>query len=598
MAPMLLGRGVERITIRAARALAAAGIVAVALMLPCGCAKQEPLAPVAAHESRAAPAPAQQLSAAGVAELHSILDAGKLDGLRWPDFSNYKTRVSELYATNGDRLAWIERPRPTPQALAMIRAIEAAQTKGLEPADYDGPQWPSRLGEFQRLGALSESAMIHFDVALSVSAMRYISDLHLGRVDPGTYHSRFDVERPKFDRAQFLLVRIARAPDIQPALAEIEPPFPAYQRTLEALAQYRKLAAEYKGEPFSVPKKSVKPGGSYSALPQLARFLRLLGDLPADAQVPAGDVYGQPLVDGVREFQVRHGLDPDGVLGRETLKELNTPLSERVEQIELTLERWRWLPHQFERPPIIVNIPEFRLHAMSENHRQVLTMKVVVGKAYGHKTPVFATEMDSVLFRPYWNVPYSIQRKEIVPDIRKNSDYLIKHNYQVVDDRRQVVSEGAVSAGLLDRIREGEVHVRQRPGPKNSLGLVKFDMPNPYDVYMHATPATSLFSKSRRDFSHGCIRVEDPVALAVWALRDNPGDWTADRVLEAMNGDKTFREELRKPVPVLIVYGTAVVADNGRVYFFSDVYRLDADLEKELAQRRPYPQPATAASRL
>jgi murein L,D-transpeptidase YcbB/YkuD len=297
----------------------------------------------------------------------------------------------------------------------------------------------------------------------------------------------------------------------------------------------------------------------------------------------------------VKEFQIRHGLDPDGVLGRLTFEELNTPLSERVEEIKLTLERWRWLPHEFERPPVIVNIPEFRVHAIDENHEQALSMKVVVGKAYGHKTPVFATTMESVLFRPYWNVPYSIQRKEIVPDIRKNSDYLIKHNYQVVDERREVVSQGEVSAGLLDEIRQGTVYVRQRPGPKNALGLIKFEMPNRFDVYMHATPVTSLFSKSRRDFSHGCIRVEDPVALAVWALRDNPG-WTAERVEEAMNGDRTFREKLAKPIPVLIVYGTAVVAQNGRVYFFRDIYRLDADLEKELARRRPYPRPATAGS--
>jgi murein L,D-transpeptidase YcbB/YkuD len=576
--------------------MAGVWILALALLLSCGGANQEQVAAVAAQGSRAAPAQAQQLSAAGVAELHSILSDGKLDGLRWPDFSNHKTRVIELYAVNSEKLVWIVRSRPTSQALAMIRVLGAAETKGLEPADYDGPQWPSRLEELGLVSAPSESAMIHFDVALTVSAMRYISDLHLGRVDPATYHSRFDVERDRFDRARFLLERIARAADIQPALAEIEPPFPAYERTLEALAKYRKLAAEYKGEPLPVPKKSVKPGDSYGALPQLAHLLRLLGDLPAEAQVPLGDIYEEPLVDGVKEFQTRHGLDPDGALGRETFKELNTPLSDRVEQIELTLERWRWLPHQFERPPIIVNIPEFRLHALSEDHQQVLSMKVVVGRAYGHKTPVFATEMDSVLFRPYWNVPYSIQRREIVPDIRKNSDYLLKHNYQVVDDRRQVVSQGEVNANLLDEIQEGEVHVRQRPGPGNSLGLVKFDMPNQYDVYMHATPVTSLFSKSRRDFSHGCIRVEDPVALAVWALRDNPGDWTADRVLEAMNGDRTFREELRKPIPVLIVYGTAIVADNGQTYFFRDVYRLDVDLEKTLAQRRPYPPPAASGS--
>jgi murein L,D-transpeptidase YcbB/YkuD len=580
---------------RAEQGLATA--VILALFLSCSSASQEPVVEGGVSAAQAAPA-LEQLSAAGVAELHSILSAAQLNGLHWPDFSNYKGCIAELYANNGNRLVWIERSRPTPEALAMIRVLENADTKGLEAADYDGPQWAVRIEELQRSSAPSESAMVHFDVALTVSAMRYVSDLHLGRVDPLTFHKGFDVERDKYDMARFLLERIARAPDIQPALREIEPPFPAYRRTLEALAKYRKLAQEYKGEPLPVPKKSVKPGGSYTALPQLAQLLRVLDDLPPGAQVSTGDVYAEPLIDAVKEFQIRHGLDPDGVLGPETFQELNTPLSERVQRIELTLERWRWLPHQFSRPPLIVNIPEFRVHAIDEEHRQALSMKVVVGKAYGHKTPVFATEMDSVLFRPYWNVPYSIQRKELVPDIRKNSDYLIKHNYQVVDERRQVISQGAVNAGLLDEIREGTVYVRQRPGPKNSLGLIKFDMPNQYDVYMHATPVTSLFSKSRRDFSHGCIRVEDPVALAVWVLRDNNPPWTAERVLEAMNGDKTFREKLAKPIPVLIVYGTAVVTDSGKVYFFRDVYRLDAQLEKALDRGRPYPPPArTAGSR-
>lgn len=594
---MLLVPCVERTGMRAEQGLATAVILALALFLSCSSASQEPVVEGGVSAAQAAPAP-EQLSAAGVAELHSILSAAQLSGLHWPDFSNYKGCIAELYANNGDRLVWIERSRPTPEALAMIRVLENADTKGLEAADYDAPQWAGRIEELQRAGAPSESAMVHFDVALTVSAMRYVSDLHLGRVDPLTFHKGFDVERNKYDMARFLLERIARAPDIQPALREIETPFPAYQRTLEALAKYRKLAREYKGEPLPVPKKSVKPGGSYTALPQLAQLLRVLRDLPPGAQVSAGDVYAEPLIDAVKEFQIRHGLDPDGALGRETFQELNTPLSERVEQIVLTLERWRWLPHQFSRPPLIVNIPEFRVHAIDAEHRQALSMKVVVGKAYGHKTPVFATEMDSVLFRPYWNVPYSIQRKELVPDIRKNSDYLLKHNYQVVDERRQVISQGAVNAGLLDEIREGAVYVRQRPGPKNALGLVKFDMPNRYDVYMHATPVTSLFSKSRRDFSHGCIRVEDPVALAVWVLRDNNPSWTAERVLEAMNGDKTFREKLAKPIPVLIVYGTAVVADSGKVYFFRDVYRLDAQLEKALDRGRPYPPPArTAGSR-
>jgi murein L,D-transpeptidase YcbB/YkuD len=534
--------------------------------------------------------PAQGLSANGVVELRSILDANKLADLRWADFSNFKGCVAEVYADTGYGLVWLEHSRPTPEALRVVHALENAEEKGLVPSDYDGPRWAGRLEQLERSSPPPESTLVHFDVALTVSTMRYLYDLRFGRLNPRTFHTAFDVKRNEYDLARFLLNRIAHDGDIRPTLAEIEPPYPAYHRTLRALAVYRKLAREYKGKPLPVPKRSVKPGESYVALPQLAELLRLLGDLPSGARIPEGNIYEGAVVEAVKHFQTRHGLEPDGRIGRDTFQALNTPLSQRVVQLELTLERWRWLPHRFDQPPIIVNIPEFRLHAINSEHHQVLAMKVVLGKAYGHKTPVFATQMDSVIFRPYWNVPYSIQRKEIVPDLRKNMGYLLKHNYQVVDDRQQVVSQGAVNASLLDEIRQGTVHVRQRPGPKNALGLIKFDMPNRYNVYMHDTPVTSLFAKSRRDFSHGCIRVEKPLALAVWVLRNNEG-WTEERIREAMNGDKTFRERLVRPIPVLIVYGTALVNENGETYFFADIYGLDADLEKALAAGRPYPRP-------
>lgn len=559
-------------------------------LLPHGdfCSSQALIPPPSPVDRTARPAPG--LSASGVAELHSILDGKRLADLRWPNFSNFKGCVAEVYADTGYGLVWLEHSRPTREALGMVHALENAEEKGLVASDYDGPRWAGRLELFEHPGSPTESMLVRFDVALTISAMRYLYDLRFGRLDPRTFHSGFDVKRKEYNLARFLLDRIAHHGDVQPSVAEIEPPYPAYHRTLRTLAIYRKLASEYKGKPLPVPKKSVKLGDSYAALPQLAELLRLVGDLPSGARIPEGSVYEEPLVGAVKRFQVRHGLDPDGRIGRKTFQALNTPLRRRVVQLELTLERWRWLPHQFDQPPIIVNIPEFRLHAINAKHHEAFRSKVVLGKAYGHKTPVFATQMDSVIFRPYWNVPYSIQRKELVPDLRKNMGYLLKHNYQVVDDGRQVVSQGAVNASLLGEIRRGTVHVRQRPGPKNALGLIKFDMPNRYNVYMHDTPVTSLFAKSRRDFSHGCIRVEKPLELAVWVLRHNPG-WTEERIREAMNGAKTFREKLARPIPVLIVYGTALVHEDGENYFFEDVYGLDADLEKALAAGRPYPHP-------
>jgi L,D-transpeptidase YcbB len=316
--------------------------------------------------------------------------------------------------------------------------------------------------------------------------------------------------------------------------------------------------------------------------------IRLLGDMPRTGLAITPDLsFRAPLVPAVKHFQQRHGLEPNGILDTHTFEELNTPLSRRVLQIKLTLERWRWLPHEFDRPPIVVNIPEFRLYAVNEDNRPAFSMKVVVGRSYKHQTPVFATELKSVIFRPYWDVPLSIQRKELIPELRKNPGYLRNHSFEVVTPQGQIVSEDVTSEEMEKQLYSGRLAMRQRPGPSNSLGLVKFDMPNVYDVYMHGTPATALFSRSRRDFSHGCIRVEDPVALAAWVLRDKP-TWDTEHILGAMNGSQTTRVTLTKPIPVLILYGTAIVTDEGEVDFFDDIYDLDGVLAQALAKGYPY----------
>jgi murein L,D-transpeptidase YcbB/YkuD len=297
--------------------------------------------------------------------------------------------------------------------------------------------------------------------------------------------------------------------------------------------------------------------------------------------------YKGPLVEAVKHFQQRHGLEPNGIAGPETFKELNTPLSQRVSQLQLTLERWRWLPHEFATPPIVVNIPEFRVYAVNEQYRPAFSMKVVVGRSYKHQTPVFASEVKAVMFRPYWTVPLDIQRKELLPELRKNPSYLQKHAYEVVDSGGAVITDDGVSEAMMKQLYSGKLTIRQRPGNENSLGLLKFDMPNGYDVYMHGTPARQLFSRSRRDFSHGCIRVEDPVALAAWVLRDKP-EWDSEHILAAMNGDATFRVSLSKPIPVLILYGTAIVTEGGEIHFYADIYGHDATLEQVLAKGYPY----------
>jgi len=263
---------------------------------------------------------------------------------------------------------------------------------------------------------------------------------------------------------------------------------------------------------------------------------------------------------------------------------LNTPLARRVLQLQLTLERWRWSPQTFTVPPVVVNIPEFRLYAFREDHRVALEMNVVAGRAYRHETPVFTSSMRSVVFHPYWNVPLSIQRNELLPEIDSHPSYLVDNTFEIVDAGDQVPVNADDSHERDRKLKSGEWLLRQKPGPRNSLGLVKFELPNPYEIYLHGTSTEELFAKFRRDFSHGCIRVEDPVALAVWTLRGNP-EWSEERIRSAMNGEATLRVSLKKPIPVWILYGTAVVPENGEVHFLEDIYGHDGALEQALEKQ-------------
>jgi len=517
----------------------------------------------------------------------AVADA-RLADLRWPDFSDYRGHVTKFYEQSSYAFAWTHDGRPTAQARAIISVLQGADAKGLGAEDYDASRWPGRLQHLDA-GHAPPPDLARFDLALTVSVMRYISDLHIGKLNPKLFHFGFDIEEKKYDLPDLLRNRLVNAPDAGAVLAQVEPPFPAYRRTQKALQDYMVLAKQDDGEKLPAITKPVAPGDTYAGVPRLVRLLRRVGDLPADAAVsPDSQVYQGPLVDAVKRFQDRHGLEPDGRIGKPTLEQLNTPLSFRVRQLQLTLERWRWVPHDFARPPIIVNVPEFRLRGLDTSLRADLEMNVVVGRAYGHQTPVFSGDMRFVIFRPYWNVPASIQRGEMLPKLKKDPAYLAKNGFEVVTREGQVVGGGTVSDDTLAGLRSLKLSVRQVPGAKNALGSVKFLFPNEHDVYLHGTPAQALFSRARRDFSHGCIRLEKPDVLAQWVLQDKP-EWTMDRIHVAMNGAKPVEVKLDRTIPVLIVYGTAVARENGEVCFYEDIYGHDASMEKLLEKGYPYP---------
>ena len=541
-------------------------------------------APPVASPTYSSAAPAQT-SPAGL--LGALIEAGTLSDLYHPNFSDYRGYLRTFYQAGDYHLAWVRDGQPTPQAMAMTTVFVQAGQEGLAPEDYDGPYWTIRLAQLrQHDSPASPAALARFDLEMTVSTMRYISDLHLGRVNPQVFNFGYNPAARRFDLARFTRTQLidadpARIPAI---MAGLEPPFWVYRRMQKALLEYEELAKNDDGRTLAVPAATVNPGDVYADLPRLVWFLRLVGDLPPDASVslkPA--VYQEPLVSAVKHFQARHGLAPDGRLGVKTFKALNVPLTWRVEQLRLAMERWRWVPQHFSHPPVIVNIPEFMLRCWNDDYRNELQMRIIVGKAYRHKTPVFYGQMRYVIFRPYWNVPASILHAELLGKIQRNPGYLAANRYEVVTHDGSVVTSGVVTPAILARLRAGQLEVRQRPGPKNALGLVKFIFPNDHNVYLHSTPLPQLFNSSRRDFSHGCIRVQDPVGLAVWALRQKPG-WDRDHVLAAMNGTQDNLEiRLDRPIPVLIVYGTAFVSRAGVVEFFDDIYGYDSELARALA---------------
>lgn len=499
-----------------------------------------------------------------------------------------RRELDALYRPRADAPLWLDASaRLTADGREALGLIAGADAEGLEPADY-------RAEELVRLAALIERGTLPpgpdlaaFDVGLSLGTIRYLRHLHTGRVNPKTLGFRI---APRADEHDFAAIvsDAVKAHRVRAAAEEFTPPLALYRNLRAGLATYRMLAANAAIVAPALSPASVHPGEPYAGLADLHRLLVAVGDLPPDTPVPNDTRYEGPIVEGVKRFQFRHGLAADGVLGRGTQLDLRVPLSQRVRQIELSLERLRWLPHIGDGPLVALNIPMFRMFMWDSVPVSVIprsSMGTIVGRALKTETPVFIQEMRSIIFRPYWNIPPSILRNEVLPAIRRDSNYLDRQNMEIVAGQGDASPVVPLSPDSLARLGRGELRVRQRPGPRNSLGLVKFVFPNDENVYMHGTPATELFSRSRRDFSHGCIRLEDPVAMAEWVLKDQP-QWTREAIVAAMQGTETRTVNLPKTVQVVLFYMTAVVMpDDGSVRFADDIYRYDAVLERALGSK-------------
>ncbi|HUZ94063.1 MAG TPA: L,D-transpeptidase family protein [Edaphobacter sp.] len=527
--------------------------------------------------------------------LQALVATKKLPSLRWPNFSDYQTAVTTFYDDRNYELAWTRDGKPTATALAFIAQFKDAAAKGLNPEDYDASLWAGRV---QKLAGKPADAISEFDVAMTVNVMRYISDLRIGRVNPSHFNFDINVQSKKYNLAEFVSDHVVDATEVPKLIAGVEPDSEQYRQTEAALGHYLDLAKQQQdddAQPLPMVENAVAVGEHYAAAPELLKRLRLEGDAPAEDATsddkPVPHTFTKDLSEAVKHYQHRHGIEENGKLGPQTVKSLNVPLTERVVQLQDALERWRWLPDQYVNAPLMVNLPEFVLRGYGPDHKLDFKMKVVVGKVVGeHQTPVFAHMMRYLVFRPYWNVPVDIAKKELAPHIAADPGYLEKHNFEVTNGKHQVLTHYTAK-----QVGQGGVLVREKPGPKNSLGLVKFMFPNQYDIYLHSTPAPYLFDRSRRDFSHGCIRVQKPADLAVWALNGqldkDKQPWDMDKVQTAFNNETQNNRTvlLKTPIPIVIFYVTAEVEDDGEVHFFDDIYGYDADLQGVLAKGPPYP---------
>ena len=425
-----------------------------------------------------------------------------------------------------------------------------------------------------------------FDVGVDILVARNAFVHRQGLIDPTRVHVEWSLQPAEVDLAA---VRASLLEGRTPAevFASLEPQTESYQRLVRALAAVRAQDADTAQRLPAPPKRTITTGARYTGARPLARVLVALGELPPTFPV-AGvrNVYTRPMSDAVSRWynrKLKKGR-VNGALSDSVLAALLDEYHGRADRIAMAIERWRWLPRTFSNDPLVVNLPEFRLQTYARfegDSADPLGMNVVIGRADSNATPVFAANMTLVVFSPQWHVPKSIMLGEILPAATADPGYLAKHDYELTTGTGRVVP---VTARNIAKIGTG-VMVRQKSGDDNSLGKVKFLLPNPYDIYLHDTPARTLFSRTRRDFSHGCVRLGDPMALARYVLGSQPV-WTDSKITEAMDAGVERYVRVPKPIPVLIVYQTAVAGPTGAVRYFNDVYGHDRTLADAFAKVR------------
>ena len=510
-------------------------------------------------------------------ELNAVINAKSHPYLAHADFSNRAEDLAALYKLSDNKLLWLGNGLAETNIQQAIDLLDAVADNGLNTANYDGNALREKLPTALALATDEYNKIALYDTAISLSLLRYLHDLHYGRVSPQGINYNLKLREKKLIDLSALITTSLASGSIKQLPSLVEPKIPQYQKLKAALATYKLLAQKTATLQLHA-EKSINPGDSLPQVQELQRFLIAVGDMQELGSNSKSTQYTDKVVKGVKKFQLEHGLDADGVMGKSTIDALNVPIKDRVTQIELAMERLRWLPVFNSGPYIIVNIPAYQLWAfddIDQNNANITSMRVVVGKALDHQTPVLMAEMRFIDFMPYWNVPYNIFKKELLPKLQQNPGYLEKENMELVATFANESKSVTFNSSSIEQLKQGNLRIRQRPGKKNALGRVKFMFPNKDDVYLHDTPSRSLFAKSRRDLSHGCVRVANPQGLAEFALKDQ---WTNEEIQIALTAPKTQRVVLKKSIPVLFFYSTAFFDPNNDLVLYSDIYGNDAIL--------------------
>jgi murein L,D-transpeptidase YcbB/YkuD len=477
--------------------------------------------------------------------------------------------LSDIYHSNGLQPFWIENGKPSQRAKDIISVLEDAGSHGLVPDDY----YVDWINEYKDGKDVAD--LVRLDVLLSMGMMHYVADQREGRIkpreiDPVLFESASDEE------VDWVALREAAfgAKDMKNFLEQQAPPFPQYRKLQEKMAEYRALAASG-GWPSIADGETLKPGMDDPRIKAVRNRLAKTGDL-ASGNIDSSS-FDAGLEEAVKHFQKRHNLQADGVIGKQTLAAMNVTVEARINQINVNMERYRWLKRDITGRLVAVNIASFEAFAGVPGKFDI-QMPVVVGKLR-HKTPVFSDTIKYIVFNPYWTLTPNIARNETLPKLKKDPLYLQKNDMKIFQGWESDSKELDATKIDWSKVTKKEMNqykIRQEPGPKNALGTLKLVFPNKYDVYLHDTPSHGLFKREKRAFSHGCIRMDRPAEMAAWVLGGEEKGWSIERINEIVNSRQRKVVVLEKPLPIQILYRTTYVdSENKTIHFFEDIYGRD-----------------------